>query len=401
MESIETNDKPSAIHPLLAFGFRPFFLASGFYAIIAIAAWLAALLGLGLPPVALNPIIWHGHEMLYGFAAAAIAGFLLTVTPKWVNASPVRGSMLAGLVAVWLAGRIVHWTSALLPIEFVAVVDLSFVVLLTIVVARPILASGNKRQLVFVPILGAYWLGNLLIHLDLAGIGGTLGFTGMRLGAYALVILVVIMGGRIIPSFTSNYFKARGTGFKVIFNSGIDKVAMLATPVVLVADLFLIPGSVSGSLFLALALVHFKRLLNWYPLATRSEPLLWVLHTGYAWLAVSFALIALADLGHLLPRTAAFHGLTVGAVGCLMLAVMSRAGLGHTGRPTKAPPAMVLAYGLINAAALMRVIALAAPSLGPLTMLLVSGALWIGAFALFVCVYTPILTRPRVDGQAG
>jgi uncharacterized protein involved in response to NO len=389
------------MHPLFAYGFRPFFLVSGYYAIIAMATWLAALLGLGLPPVALNPIIWHGHEMLYGFASAAVAGFLLTVTPKWVKVDPVRGPMLAVLVATWLAGRLVHWTSALLPVGLVAVVDLSFLVLLTVVVARPIIASGNKRQLIFVPILGAYWLGNLFIHLDLAGVGGTLGFTGLRLGAYALVILVVIMGGRIIPSFTSNYMNTQGTGIKVVFNSRIDKIAMLLTPVVLIADLCFTPGTVSGFLFLILALVHLKRSLNWRPLATRSEPILWALHAGYAWVAVSFALIALADLGHLLPRTAAFHGLTVGAVGSLMLAVMSRAGLGHTGRPVKASPAIVLAYGFIHAAALMRVVALASPDLGPLTMLLVSGALWIGTFALFVCVYTPILTRPRIDGRAG
>ncbi len=401
MKSTESNESPRAIHPLFAYGFRPFFLASGFYAIIAMAAWLVALLGLGLPPVALNPIIWHGHEMLYGFAAAVVAGFLLTVTPKWVKAGPVRGLMLAGLVAVWLAGRIVHWISALLPVAFVAVVDLSFLLLLAVVVTQPILATGNKRQLIFVPILGAYWLGNLLIHLDLAGVGGTLGFTGLRLGAYALAILVVIMGGRIIPSFTSNYLGTRGARIKIVFNSRIDKVAMLATPIVLVADLFLVRGSVSGFLFLALALVHFKRSLNWHPLTTRSEPILWVLHAGYAWLAVSFALIALADLGHVLPRTAAFHGLTAGAVGGLMLGVMSRAGLGHTGRPPIAAPAMVLAFGLINGAALMRVVALAMPSLDSLTMLLASGALWIGAFACFVYIYTPILTHARVDGQAG
>ena len=396
-----TSAGSNAIHPLFAYGFRPFFLASSGYAIVAMAAWMAALLGLGLPPVALNPIIWHGHEMLYGFASAGVAGFLLTITPKWVKAGPVRGWMLAGLVAVWFAGRIVHWASALLPVAFVAVVDLSFLLLLAVIVTKPILATGNKRQLILVPILGAYWLGNLLIHLDLAGVGGTIGFTGLRLGAYALAIFVVIIGGRIIPSFTSNYLSAHGSRVKIVFNSRIDKVAMLAPPIVLLADLFLTQGVTSGLLFLALALVHFKRLLNWHPLSTRSEPILWVLHAGYLWLAVSFALIALADLGHLLPRMAAFHGLTAGAIGSLMLGVMSRAALGHTGRLTIASPAMVLAYGMINAAVLIRIVALAVPSLNASTMLLASGALWIGAFALFFWVYTPILARPRVDGQAG
>ena len=157
----------------------------------------------------------------------------------------------------------------------------------------------------------------------------------------------------------------------------------------------------TGCLFLALALVHLRRWLNWRPLGSRGEPILWVLHTGYAWLPVSFALIALADIGHVLPRTAAFHGLTAGAVGVLMLGVMSRAGLGHTGRLVKAAPAMVLAYGLINGAAIVRVAALAVPRLDSLAMLLVSGVLWIAAFVLFVYIYTPILTSPRVDGQAG
>ena len=401
MRTTGAEGKPRGIHPLFAFGFRPFFLASGLYAIIAVAAWLVALLGLGSPPTALTPIIWHGHEMVYGFAAATVAGFLLTVTPKWVRVGPIRGLMLAGLVAVWLAGRVVHWFSALLPVEVVAVVDLLFLLLLAIVVTQPILATGNKRQLVFVPILGAYWLGNLLVHLDLAGVGGTLGYTGLILGAYALAMLIVIMGGRIIPSFTSSYLRARGAAFEVVFDSRIDKVAMLATPIVLVADLFLVRGAVTGFLFLALAIVHLRRWLNWCPRASLGEPILWVLHVGYAWLPVSFALIALADLGHVLPRTAAFHGLTAGAVGVLMLGVMSRAGLGHTGRPIKAAPATVIAYGLINGAAIVRVVALAVPRLDPLAMLLVSGVLWIGAFACFVYIYAPILTRPRVDGQAG
>jgi uncharacterized protein involved in response to NO len=309
--------------------------------------------------------------------------------------------MLLGLVAIWLAGRIVHWTSALLPVAFVALVDLSFILLLVIVVARPILASGNKRQLIFIPILGVYWLGNLLIHLDLAGVGGGLGFTGLRLGAYALGILIVIIGGRIIPSFTSNYLGAQGAKVEIAFNSRIDKVAMLATPVVLITDLFLVRGSVSGFLFLALALVHFKRLWSWSPLTIRNVPILWILHTGYAWLAMSFALIAFADLSHLLPRTAAFHGLTVGAFGSLMLGVMSRAALGHTGRPVKASAAMVVAYGLINAAALVRVVTFSVTSFDSQTMYLISGSLWIFAFALFVGVYAPILSRPRIDGKAG
>jgi len=389
------------MHPLFAYGFRPFFLASGLYAIIAMAAWLATLLGLGSLPVALTPITWHGHEMIYGFAAAAVAGFLLTVTPKWMETSAIRGPMLAGLLALWFAGRVVHWLSALLPIALVAVVDLSFLLLLVIVVARPILATGNKRQLIFVPVLGAYWLGNLLIHLNLAGVGSTLGYKGLMLGAYALAMLIAIIGGRIIPSFTANYLQARGSEIEIVLVSRIDKVAMLATAIVLVADLFLLRGAVSGSLFLALALLHLKRWLNWHPASTRTEPILWVLHTGYAWLVVSFALIALSDLTQLFPRTGAFHGLTVGAVGSLMLAVMTRAALGHTGRPIKAAPVIVFAYGLITAAALARVVAMALPQLDPLTMLLASGAMWIGAFAIFVGVYAPILLRPRIDGQAG
>jgi len=401
MRATEVEGRTRAIHPLFAFGFRPFFLASGFYAIIAVAAWLVALLGLGFPPAALTPVIWHGHEMVYGFAAAAVAGFLLTVTPRWVEVGPIRGLMLAGLVAVWLAGRIVHWFSALISVEVVAVVDLLFLLLLGIVVTQPILATRNKRQLVFVPILGAYWLGNLLIHLDLAGVGGTLGYTGLNLGVYALTMLIVIMGGRIIPSFTSSYLRASGAGFGVLVDTRVDKVAIFATPGVLIADLFLVRGAVSGFLFLALAIIHLRRWLNWHPFASRGEPILWVLHVGYAWLPLSFALIALADIGQVLPRTAALHGLTAGAFGVLMLGVMSRASLGHTGRPIKAAPATVLAYGLINGAAIVRVVALAVPSLDRMAMLLVSGVLWIGAFACFVYIYTPILTHARVDGKAG
>ena len=399
MNAAAMNEKPRAIHSLLAHGFRPFFLASGFYAVVAMIAWLVRLLGLGSLPVALDPVVWHGHEMLYGFAAAAVAGFFLTVTPKWARIGPIRGLMLAGLVLVWLAGRIVHWTSALLPVGLVAAVDLLFLLLVLILVAQPILATGNRRQFIFVPVLGAYWLGNLLIHLNLAGVGGISGYAGLILGAYALATLIGIMGGRIIPSFTSNYLRAHGGGAQVVFDRRIDRLAMLATPTVLVADLFLSQGPVTGALFLALALVHLRRWVNWRPHASRGEPILWVLHAGYAWLIASFALIALADLGNVLPRTAAFHGLTVGAVGVLMIGVMSRAGLGHTGRPIKAAPSMVIAYLLLNGAALVRVIAPAVPGLDPLTPLLLSGGLWIGAFGLFVFVYAPVLLRPRLDRQ--
>ncbi len=386
---------------LLSFGFRPFFLAAPAYAVIAVGSWIVALgLGLALPP-ALDPVLFHGHEMVYGFAAAVVAGFFLTVTPSWTGGGALTGVALSSLVALWLLGRVAMWMSALLPTTLVALVDLTFLPALIAAVVAPILTKGLRRQVIFIPILGIFWVGDLLIWLDRLGIVAVDPTWSLSLGIYALVILIVVMGGRVIPSFTSSYLKRASRPDRVVFYPRMDKVAILATVGVLVLELAGSSGVLVGPACAVLAVVHLVRLYGWHGEVSWREPILWALHVAYLWLAIGFGLMAAAYLGAPIATTVALHALTVGALSGLMLAVMSRAVLGHTGRPIVAAPSVVAAYVLLHAAAFVRVAgAFMGPDLFIETMAL-AGVLWSAAFLLFFLSCLPILLRPRVDGRPG
>jgi uncharacterized protein involved in response to NO len=401
MNSIRPPKAPPRpdVMPFLSVGFRPFFLVAGGYAVLVVLAWFAVLDSVRSLPVAGDPVLWHGHEMIYGFGAAVIAGFFLTITANWTGRGPFRGAGLAGLVALWALGRVAYWASGTLPAWLVGIVDLSFLPCLVAIAMAPVIASGNRRQLVFVFIFAVLWLGNLWIFLDWSGIAAVDGRWGLRLGLYAAAMLITVMGGRIIPSFASSYLKRSGKADTVRFDDRLDRVVILSTLAVLVIDLAAGPSMATGILFLVLAGIHGRRVVNWRPGVALREPILWILYAGYGWLIVAFLLAAATDLVGVGSRTLVLHALGAGAMAVLMIAVMTRAGLGHTGRPVVAPPLIVVCYVLINMAALARAVVPAfLPGLYGEAMAL-SALLWIGAFSLFVVVYAPILTGPRADRE--
>ncbi|MBU6463840.1 MAG: NnrS family protein [Bradyrhizobium sp.] len=390
-----TRDARNTGPALLLYAFRPMFLAAASWAAIALALWLAAFFGAIQLPTRFDPLSWHIHEMLFGFVMAAVTGFLLTAIPNWTGRVPVRRTGLALLAALWLLGRIACLISADLPEWLAPVIDLAFSVTLLAVVAREIIAGRNWRNLLMTAPLSVFAIADLLMHLEALNVPVPPGL-GWRLGIAAPLILIAIIGGRIIPSFTRNWLVKRKSERLPAPASRFDMgcVAVLALAFILWA---LVPQRhVTGALLIFAALLNMARLSRWRGLAAWPEKLLFVLHVGYGWLAVGTLLLGLSVLDLGVPTSSAIHALTAGAIAVMILAVMPRVTLGHVGRDLVASRMTVLAFVLINAAAIARVGAswhVAEMHI----LLLVAGALWIAAFALFDLVYAPMLLTQRTD----
>ncbi|HLJ21609.1 MAG TPA: NnrS family protein [Stellaceae bacterium] len=383
-------------------GFRVFFIVAPLYAACALVHWIMIYLGVIEPPAMASPMLWHAHEMIYGFAAAGVAGFFLTAVPNWTGAPFVRGLPLALLASVWLLGRIAMNAGPAVPPVVAAALDLAFLPILAVLVAPPLLRNGIGRNAVLLVVLVALWGGDLAMQAELTGpslgIDAESGARGARVAIDILALLITVIGGRIVPAFTTSFLKLRGERRLPRSSSLLDRLAIGSMVLVLVAEVVSGGGPVTGAIALAAALIQAVRLAGWRGLATARAPILFVLHLGYAWLVIGLALKGAAAFIDALPETAALHALTVGAVGTMMTAVMSRAALGHTGRKLVAHPVTVAAYALVSLAALLRVVAGVAPGIA---VLVIAGIAWSLAFALFLAVYAPILVRPRVDGQPG
>jgi len=380
---------------ILSAGFRPFFLGASVWAAMAIPLWLAAFAGGLVMPTRLAPAVWHAHEMVFGFAAATVAGFLLTAIPNWTGRMPLQGGALASLVLLWAAGRLAVLFSAEIGAAGAAVFDLSFPLVFLVVVAREILAGRNWRNL---PMLGALALllaGNLLVHLEALGFTETAAL-GNRLGLATLLMLISLVSGRIIPSFTRNWLaKARAETPPPVPERALDRLALVVIGLALMLWAMAPDAVVTPWAALIAGVAAALRLSRWRGLYTLREPLLLILHAGYGWLAFGLLLLGANGLDPVLPAAAALHALTVGAVGTMTLAVMTRASLGHTGRPLSAGPVTKAIYALIMAAALLR---LWSPFAGDQIELVLglAGAAWTGAFGLFAVGYGAVLMRPRV-----
>lgn len=373
---------------LLKQGFRPFFLAAGGWALAAMLLWLALLHGVALPS-AFDPVTWHAHEMLFGFAAAAVAGFLLTAIPNWTGRLPVRGASLGILAAIWLAGRLAVASSALIGALPAALIDLAFLVTFAGVLAREILAGGNWRNLPVVAVVGLLAVGNLLFHLEALDLAATAAL-GQRLTVAVIVLLISLIGGRIIPSFTRNWLAKRGAGPMPQPFGGVDRLALAATALAGLAWAALPEEAPVGWLALIAALANAIRLSRWCGWRTLSEPLVWILHLGFGWLPIGLALLGLSLLSPTIPQSTAIHALTAGAMGTMILAVMTRATLGHTGQALTAGPGTAAVYLFVTLAAALRILAPIAPS-GIETVLALAALCWIGAFGLFLVLYAPKL----------
>jgi uncharacterized protein involved in response to NO len=381
--------------PLLSAGFRPFFLLSAVWACIGIPLWLAQYGGATQLPTVLPQLDWHGHEMTFGFAAATVAGFMLTAIPNWTGRMPLQGVRLGLLVLAWFAGRIGVLFSADIGAPAAAVLDLLFPMAFLGAVAREIIAGRNWRNLPMLAALGFLLLGNVLVHLEALGLAETAPL-GNQLGIATLLLLISVVGGRIIPSFTRNWLVKHQPDVRApaAFNR-FDRIVLALTAVALVAWLLIPDAVVTSGLCLATGLAQWTCLARWRGLATLREPLLWVLHLGYGWLGLGFCLLGLNKVLQWLPPVVALHALTVGAIGTMTLAVMTRATLGHTGRPLVAGAGTTTIYGLVTVAALCRLLA---PFAGAqyIPALSVAGFAWSAAFGLFVMLYLRPLALPRV-----
>lgn len=385
-----------ADHPVLNYGFRPFFALAAVEAVLGIPVWILAWLGhLPLPP-SLAPSYWHAHEMLFGFAAAALAGFLLTAVPNWTGQGPIRGRTLLLLALAWLAGRVAMASAAYLPPTVVAVADLAFLPLLAAFQAPSILVRTARRNGIFVVILAALTLANLAVHLEALGVADTAA-RGLHLALGILVLAVTLVGGRIVPAFTQNGLKGQGIPCAIKPLPWLDLAAIATVGLTVLAEAAQAPAAVVGGLAGLASVAALARLMRWQGHRTWRWPLLWVLHLGMAWLAAGLALKALAALG-LAPEAASLHALGAGAVGTMILAVMTRATLGHTGRPLVAVPGSAFAYIAVVLGALLRVLAACLPELQPWATV-AAGLLWAGGFAGFLWLYGGMLVIARDDGR--
>lgn len=379
-------------------GFRVFFLLAPLYAAASILEWLLIYTGAITLPADVAPTLWHAHEMIFGFAAAGVAGFFLTAVPNWTGAPFVRGLPLAALAAIWLAGRIAMHLGGSLPPPLTAAIDLAFLPALAASVAPSLLRGGVGRNTMLLVVLMALWLADAAMQAEFIG-GPQIAARGARVAIDILALLITVIGGRIVPAFTTTQLKLRGDRLPQS-RAGLDKAAILSMALLILSEAIVGVGEVTASIALAAALIQATRLSLWRGIATWRQPILAVLHLGYAWLVLGLALKGASGFLEWIPETTALHGLTIGAVGTMMTAVMSRAALGHTGRKIEAHKLTVAAYALISIAALLRIVAPAAPEL-QLHLLTCSGVAWSAAFALFLAVYVPILTKPRADRQSG
>jgi uncharacterized protein involved in response to NO len=388
---------PILRHPVFNLGFRPLFLLAGVFATLIIPLWLAILTGLWPTPTYLGPVGWHSHEMLFGYTMAVMAGFLLTAVRNWTNLPTPTGPLLAGLALLWLTARFALVSTAVVPAWLVAVIDLAFLPAVAGVLLPPLWRSRNRRNIAFPFILLALTGANLVIHLQALGVLALGSDRALQFTLNAVVLIITVIGGRVIPAFTANALPAARV-YRLVW---ADVLAVALVIMVLVIDLFPFLHAIAGPVALLAAAANLIRMLHWRFLATRRVPMLWILHIGYVWLIVALALKGLVGIVPMVTPSAAIHALTVGTIGGLTLGMMSRVSLGHTGRVIVAPTATTVAFILINVSAIIRMaIPIAMPRFY-LPGLIVAGLLWAVAFTLFVIDFAPILTRPRIDGKPG
>lgn len=382
---------------ILSFGFRPFFLFAGIWATLAMVLWVFMLTGALALPVAWSSFDWHAHEFVFGYTSAVIAGFVLTAVPNWSGRLPVIGWSLAWLSALWVAGRVAVLVSGWLPWWLVAIIDVGFLAVFAGVILREIVSGKNWRNLPVVGMVALLALANAAFHIEAAlGHAAADGY-GLRFALGAIISLISLIGGRIIPSFTRNWLARRQeTEFPVPW-SRPDLWILLGSGAALVLFVAAPGAAPTGWLLILAGIAHLWRQSRWRPFATGPEALLWVLHLGYLLLSLGFVAAGAATLG-LVPYAAGLHVWMAGAIGLMTLAVMGRAANGHTGRPLHAGPWLAASYVALTASVAARFIAGFMP--GSMGLLHLAALLWVAAFGVFSVLYWPILTGPRLAKKA-
>lgn len=373
---------------LFSYGFRPFFLAAALWAALGILLWLPLHSGAIALPTHLGPLGWHIHEMLYGYAAAAVAGFLLTAIPNWTGRLPVNGLPLAALAALWLAGRLAILGSATIGPAVAAGIDASFLAVLLMTCAREIVAGRNWRNLRVLAVVAILLAGNAVFHVEVL-LSGAADY-GIRIAIAAFIMLIGLVGGRIVPSFTNNWLVRNNPGGLPVPFSRFDAAILVASALALAGWVIAPANAIVGAAMIVVGVLQSVRLMRWAGHRVLADRLVLVLHVAYAFVPLGFLLTGLAALSVAVPPSAGLHAWTSGAIGMMTLAVMTRASLGHTGQPLIASAATQAIYGLAFAAAVLRIAAAFWPDVA---LLYLAALAWVAAFGGFVASFGPLLVR--------
>lgn len=385
---------------LFAYGFRSFFLLAGIYAAIGMALWLWLQAKGSQPFTGVPANLWHSHEMLYGFIGAALAGFVLTAVPSWTGSRGFAGAPLVVLVLLWLAGRLAIAFFGDLPSIVTGLAELLFLPALVATIAPPLFRTRNRNRIVLL-IIAALWVSDVVFVRALHEGNLAVASTALRAGIGIVLLLVTLIGGRIVPAFTANAVRKAGVDVSVRSRPFVEVSVFAAMVAYVLADVLVASPFVIALVSALAAVLHCLRLSGWHGLESRREPIVWILHLAYLWLPVGLAMRALFVGGGVAWAGHWQHALAAGAAGTMILAVMTRASLGHTGRPLSVNTTIVVAYVALLLGVAVRVFGPALLPTGyPLT-LFTAGLLWVLAFTLFTIVYAPILIRPRVDGKPG
>ena len=392
IEESPPGSAPGTGFALWALGFRPFYLLASIFAALSIPLWVAQYAGVLPAPYVRSPV-WHGHEMLFGYAMAVIAGFLFTAGRNWSGQATPTGAALAAYALLWIAGRILVLTPFAIA---AAAVNAAFPIAVAVGLAIPFAKSRNRRNYFFVVLLVLLGGAVLAMHLSWLGVLAWPERASLQAGLDVVLFIIAVMGGRVIPMFTNNGIP----GTNATRHPLIEKLALGSVLALLGADIVQAPAGVVALIAVAAALAHAARLYLWQPWRTLRTPLVWVLHAAYAWIGIYLVLRALAAVG-LVGESIALHALTIGVIGGMTIGMMTRTARGHTGRPLVADGFEVACYVLVQCAALTRVFGAMLLPDGYVYTVVVSAICWSAAFALYAIRYWPILSRPRLDGKPG
>ena len=381
---------------LLSYGFRPFFLCAGVWATLAMVLWIGLISGRWTFANAYGAVAWHAHEFLFGYVSAVLTGFLLTAIPNWTGRLPLQGWPLLALFLLWAAGRAAMLATDRIGLAAAAAVDCAYLPTLAVVIAREVIAGKNWRNLKVTVLVVLLALANVLFQVEVLVRGAP--DYGLRIGTAAIIGLIMLVGGRITPSFTHNWLTRAGSAKLPAPLAPFDVAAMAIAAVALLSWIAAPQWGGTAVLLIIVAVVQAGRLARWAGERTWREPIIFILHVGYTFVPLGALALGVAILWPaVVAPTGALHAWTTGAIGTMTLAVMTRATLGHTGRAVAAAPPTIAIYGAILFAVLARV---AAPFLAGVyyPALMVAAVAWIGAFGGFVAVYGPMLLRPRAGG---
>lgn len=385
---------------LFSYGFRPFFLLAGICAALLVPAWICVYVHGATPLPNLPPQHWHGHEMIFGFLGAAIAGFLLTAVPSWTGSRGFAGMPLIVLVMLWLAARAAMAGAAFIPAWLVGTLELAFLPALCALLAPPLLRATNRNTPMLI-VLGVLWLADVAFIIGALSGDALLTQRALRLAIDIVLILVTVIGGRIVPAFTANTLRRQGGTVQIVTRPWLEAFVIALTVAIAVVDVVRPDSTASGVLAAFAAAAHALRLSGWRGPRTLHEPIVWVLLIGYAWLPIGLGLKALSLIAGVPWSAHWLHAFTMGVFGTMILAVMTRASLGHTGRPLVVSRAIAIAYLILTVGTVVRVFGVVLMPAHYLLAVTLAGFAWEIAFGIFVAAYAPILWAPRADGKPG